>query len=358
MDKKIDNIYKDICDIKNIINVYRDIKCHVKNKRKIELFDNYYTSNICSIKNTLANKSYIPGKYNIFAITKPKLRIVMSQNISDKVVNHLVTRKFLIPYLEKSLIDNNVATRIGKGTKYGLDLCKKYFNILKNKNYYYLKFDISKYFYNIDHEILKNMLSNKICDKDALKILFDIIDSTDESYVNEEIYKLKNSLLTKQPTLEKDINKTPFYAKGKGVPIGNLSSQFLAIYYLNGLDHFIKEKLKIKYYIRYMDDGLIMHKDKEYLKYCLSEIEKYLKRVKLTLNSKTIIGKIDNGINFLGFNFKTKNRKTVIRVNKKCKQNFYKKVKKSDNKIELASYKGHLSYCTSSIYYEGLKKMC
>lgn len=93
------------------------------------------------------------------------------------------------------------------------------------------------------------------------------------------------------------------YKTGKGLPIGNMSSQILAIYYLNKLDHFIKEKLKVKYYIRYMDDFILIHHDKEYLKYCLSEIKQELAKLKLQLNNKTTISEIHQGVNFLGYRF-------------------------------------------------------
>lgn len=98
----------------------------------------------------------MPSKYNIFLIKEPKLRIIMSQNIIDKLINHVVSQYFLINIFESSLIEENVATRKNKGTKQGIILSKKYLNEVKNKNFYILKFDISKYFFNLDHEIIKN----------------------------------------------------------------------------------------------------------------------------------------------------------------------------------------------------------
>src|SRR5574344_498846 len=116
-------------------------------------------------------------------------------------------------------------------------LLRKYLNKIKSNEFYILKCDISKYFYNINHSILKDMLLRKIFDKDILKILFDIIDSTDEEY----IYII----------IEKYCDQDLVYRKGYGLPIGNMTSQILAIFYLSELDHIIKEKFKIKYYIRY-----------------------------------------------------------------------------------------------------------
>ena len=168
----------------------------------------------------------------------------MSQSIKDKVINHLVARYFLINVFEKTLIENNIATRKNKGTHYGLKLFKKYLNIMKNRynNFYILKFDISKYFYNIDHDIVKGLIKNKIKDKKVIGLIDKIIDSTDMEYINKTIIKLNKN--------NEDIS---LYKEGKGFPIENMTSQFIGILYLNELDYFIKEKLKIKYYIRYME---------------------------------------------------------------------------------------------------------
>ena len=130
-----------------------------------------------------------PGKYNIFFIKEPKLRLVMSQNMIDKLINHVVSKYFLVNVFESSLIDTNVATRVNKGSGYGILKLKEYIHNLsfKYNQFYYLKFDIKKYFFNIDHEILKKLLRKKIADRDALELLDRIIDSTDYDYINQRI---------------------------------------------------------------------------------------------------------------------------------------------------------------------------
>jgi hypothetical protein len=152
------------------------------------------------------------------------------------------------------------------------------------------------------------------------------------------------------------INSLPNYQKGKGLPIGNMSSQVLAIMYLNELDHYIKENLKIKYYIRYMDDGIILHQDKEYLKYCLKEIEKIVTKYKLKLNKKTKIYTSKEGFEFLGFRYIIKNGKLILKVKNQTKRKFKRKMKNMEllyqkNKITNEkyiqvknSYLGHLKY--------------
>lgn len=359
MVKRVGNLYNEIIDLKKINKMYLKIKTNTKNKRKIENFENNYVSNTVYIKNILEKKNYKPGKYNIFIIREPKIRLIMSQNITDKIINHLVSQYFLVNIFEKTLINENIATRKNKGTHYGLKLLKKYLNNLKDKNFYVLKFDISKYFFNLDHQIIKDIIRKKIKDKEVLKILDNIIDSTNEEYINLEIKK------------QKEINKLdlPEYNKGKGLPIGNMSSQIIAIMYLNELDHYIKKNLKIKYYIRYMDDGILLHENKEYLEYCLKEIEKILNKYKLKLNNKTKIINIKNGFEFLGFRFFIKNNKVIMKVKNQTKKRFKRKIKKLDNLVNnkkldnkvlkqvQASYIGHLKHGnTNNLIYKTIKK--
>ena len=117
-----------------------------------------------------------------------------------------------------------------------------------------------------------------------------------------------------------EIERIPLYEKGKGLPIGNMTSQIMAVYYLNELDHFIKEKMHAKYYIRYMDDGVLLSNDKEYLKYCLDKIEKVVSKYKLKLNDKTkIINVSKEGIDFLGFRFYVKD-KIIMKVRSDTKK--------------------------------------
>lgn len=345
--KRIGNIYNNILDIKVINDIYRkQVKVNTKNKKKLEVFENNYVSNITYIKNILESKSYKPSKYNIFIIKEPKVRVIMSQNIIDKIINHIVSKYFLIDIFDRMLIEENIATRKNKGTKEGIKLIKKYLNNIKDKKFYILKFDIEKYFYNIDHNILKELLMHKIKDKDVINILYSIIDSTDEDYINKEIDKIK---------LKYNVD-IPYYFKGKGLPIGNMTSQFLAIFYLNELDYYIKNSLKIKYYVRYMDDGILIHENKEYLKYCLNEINKIMSKYKLRLNKKTKIYSYKEGFEFLGFRYIIKNNKVIVKVKNQTKRRFKRKMKilnklLDNNKISYknlkqvkSSYIGHLSY--------------
>lgn len=334
--KRKKNLYNKILDLDVIIDMYDNvIKKNTKNKIKIEQFENYYSENMVMIKDILKSKTYSPDKYNIFFIKEPKLRIIMSQNIKDKIINHLVAKYFLIDSFDSLLIKENCATRIEKGTHYAISLFKKYLNNEKSRYelFYVLKFDINKYFYNIDHELVKKMLNKRIKDKDVLNILCSIIDSTDEGYVNETIEELKVAYQKKLKDHNlndikklKEIKNIPLYKKGKGFPIGNMTSQIIATFYLNDLVHYIKEKLNVKYYVRYMDDGVLIHHDKEYLKYCLEKIKEFLKHYKLELNNKTKIYSSNEGIEFLGFRFIIKN-KIIMKVKNQTKKRFKYKIK-------------------------------
>lgn len=382
--KRYNDLYNEITNIKNIIYIYEnEIKKNTKNKFKIEKFENYLSLNIFNIYNELANQKVKFSNYYIFLIKEPKYRIIMSQTIKDKIINHLVARYFLLKVYEKSLLDSNIATRKGKGPLYGIKLLKRYINILKKeqKEIYYLKCDISKYFYNIDHVVLKNILRKKIKDKKSLELLDQIIDTTNNTYIKDkieelckrEIEKISSLNISNKEKIKKieEINKIPrFNIKGKGIPIGNMTSQAFAIIYLNDLDHYIKEKLNIKYYIRYMDDFVFLHTDKRKLKECYEIINKKLQdEFNLTLNPKTHIGMLKNGLDFLGYKFILKDNKLYLKLRTMIKRRFKKKLKKlsklhRNQKIDSnvldsvhASYYGHFkegnTYC---LYKKIIKK--
>lgn len=380
--KRYNNIYNRIVDINAIIDMYEStIYKNIKNKNKIEKFDKLYPSNIIKIKDTLSSNNYTPGKYNIFLIKEPKIRIIMSQEIEDKIINHLVAKYLLIDIFEKTLSNDNCATRIGKGTHYALSLFKSNYNKYKNKysNFYILKFDISKYFYNIDNGVVKDIIRRKIKDKKSLKIIFSIIDSTDADYVNREINKIKNNEINRINGLNiserekyikiKEIKDIPIYRKGKGCPIGNMSSQIIATFYLNDLDWYIKNELNIKCYTRYMDDGVIIHHDRKYLEYCKSMIREKLIEYKLELNSKTNIYSSEEKIEFLEFKFFINERnKIVMQVSNKTKKKFINKMSMinsqyNNNIISFDEYRsvrdsylGHLGYgCCRGLCYKYIK---
>lgn len=318
----------------NIIQIYeKEVAKNTKNKKKVYQFEKNKMQNIEYIYKALKNPNYNGGNYNIFLIKYPKYRVVMSLNLRDKVINHYFTRYVLMPRLTKYLDNRNVATRKNMGTEAGIKYVKKYLE--QNKKYgkfYILKIDISKYFYTIDHKILKDMLKNDLTPFEY-KYVSQIIDSTNNPCINEQIIKLKEREY--QITDRKqEIERIPIYQSGKGLPIGNMSSQFLSIFYLNALDHKIIHDFHVKHYVRYMDDFLLIHKDKKHLEFCLKEITSILENtylLKLNKN-KTKIYSSDQGFEFLGYRFRIYHKKTIMTLRKESIQRIKKRVKEVNYK--------------------------
>ena len=367
------HLYDDILKYDNALEMYNKIKRSCRNRRAVYEFSLNLNTHIMNILMLLNDRKYKFSRYKIFMIRDPKFRIIMSENIPDKLVNHLVSKHILLPSLESKLIDTNVATRIDKGSGYAFNMFTKYINKLKysKKEIYILKIDIKKYFYNIDHKILMQLVRKYIRDKDALEMLETIIDSTNEEYVNKVITKLKNekieyikklNITDREKAIKlKMIKDIPLYENGKGLPIGNMTSQILAIFYLNDVDHYIKENLGFKYYIRYMDDLLIIDTDLDKLKKSFDLIVKEIRKLNLDINSKSNIYKLSNGISFLGYMFKlNKNNKLIVRYNNKTIRRINKRLKnlyKYDYEKYVksyGSYKGYLYLSNTKLYTDYL----
>ena len=179
--KRKNNLYENIYKLENIIQAFDEVCRNMKNKKKVNEYKDCKCIYVSRIYNDLKNKTYKVGPYNEFTIYEPKERKIVSQGIYDKIINHLVARYILIPALIPKLIKQNVASRENLGTKAGFWYHYKYLNICKINydTFYILKFDIRKFFASIDHDILKQKLRRYIKDEDALKIVFDIIDSVE-----------------------------------------------------------------------------------------------------------------------------------------------------------------------------------
>lgn len=251
-------------------------KCRVSKQHKKDIisFEINLPINLTTLLKTLLSKTYKPSKYKKFKIFEPKERIIEALPYKDRVVLMAFCSNIIEKKLEKSLIYDNVACRKGKGTFFGIQRLHKFLKDYYHKfgeSGYFLKCDIKKYFQSINHEILLKILAKTSLDEEDLWFVDTILQS-------------KN-------------NDTKV-----GLPIGNQTSQWFGLIYLNKVDRLIKEKLRIKYYVRYMDDMILVHNDKEYLKFCKQEIEKCVNNeLELCLNSKTQIGRLKNGIDFLGF---------------------------------------------------------
>lgn len=302
-------------NVYDLIDIYeKEVSGNTKNKRKINIFERNKIENIYDIKNIIESANYVAGKYNIFSINKPKYRIVTSLNVKDKIFNHYIARNILVNKLDKYLDIRNCATRKNMGYDYGIKLLIKYLNEYKKYGrFYILRIDISKYFYSIDHEALKNLLIDKI-DADEYKMVCDIIDSTNREYINKEINYIKDRLIISDKNRTSEIERLAMYEYGKGLPIGNMTSQFLSIFYLYKLDHYIVNNLRLKHMVRYKDDYVILCENKEYLNYALGAIKNILEEeYKLKINDKkTFIVDSYNGIEYFGYIFKINNNRIII----------------------------------------------
>ncbi len=283
----------EIFTFENLYRAHKKCRLSKQHKREVIQFEIDLSKNITNLIKEFQNKTYKVGKYREFTIYEPKKRLIEALSYKDRVVLMCFCEHSIIPRIEKRLIFDNVSCRKGKGTLFGIKrlekfLKKEYFKE-GNNDIYYLKCDIKKYFPSINHSILIEKLK---------KIGF----SKDEMWFIEKIIK-------EQPNID------------VGLPLGNLSSQWFSLFYLDRIDRFIREELKIKGYVRYMDDMILIHRDKKYLQICLDKIKEIcLNELNLSLNDKTQIGKISNGIDFLGFNHSlTKNGKVIRKLRSSSK---------------------------------------
>lgn len=266
---------EEIFTFNNLYESYKMCRRSKQHRGEVIRFEINLSTNIYSLMKNIEAKKYKLGMYKKFYIYEPKERLIEALPFKDRIVIRCFCDSVLKPKIEKRLIYDNAACRKNKGTSFAIKRLDGFLRheYLKKKNndIYFLKCDIKKYFSNIDHNILLNILKR--------------IDFSDD-----EIWFIKK-LVLEQP----DSNL-------KGLPLGNQSSQWFALLYLNEIDHFIKENLKIKGYVRYMDDMILIHRDKNYLNECLTIIRNLCKtKLNLELNNKTQIGMVKNGIDFLGY---------------------------------------------------------
>lgn len=250
------------------------------------------------IKRLLESKQFNVSPYNQFKVYEPKERVVEAGSFKDKIVQHSLCDNVLLPALQSEFIQTNVAGQAGKGTLYGLDCLRAHMLLAYNKYGYdcwIVKADITKYFYSIDHEILKDIVKYFVSDDDVWWLCEKFIDSTD----------------------------------GLGLPLGNQVTQVFALLFLSGLDHFITGELGVKYYGRYMDDFYLIVKNKLYATYCLHAIKEFISTLGLELNGKTQVIPFKNGIKYCGFHtYITRYGKCIRKLTNEKKRAAKKKYKK------------------------------
>jgi len=263
------HVFEKISSLENLFLAWNEFKKGKSQRTDMQTYSVCLEDNLFELQSKLASGEWVHGGYETFLVHDPKLRQIHKASVADRILHHAVWR-VLEPIFEKNFIFDSWSCRVDKGTH---NAVRRLHSQLQKMSYvnrgtvWILKCDIKKYFANIDHDILFNLLGKNISDKDTLSLLNKIINSF-----------------------------TP------GIPLGNLTSQLFANIYLNQLDHFVKEKLKIKIYLRYCDDFVLVSNSKTELLEMVEKIDEFLKiKLKLTLHpNKVFIRPFHHGLDWLG----------------------------------------------------------
>jgi len=298
------DLYSELCSFRNMELAYRKARKNKRYKKASQDFEFNLESNLLRLKHELETFDYKPKPLKTFVIRDPKTRHISASHFRDRVVHHALCN-IIQPIFERTFIHDSYANRIGKGTIKAIerfDLFKRkvsqngrLVNKPNDSNMivgYVLKADIKHYFDTVDHEILTGLIRHKINDGNVMGLIQKIIDN--------------------------HAAKCP----KKGMPIGNLTSQFFANLCLNELDYFIKHELKARFYIRYVDDFVILHESKVVLELWKRKIEGFLKTLRLDLHpEKSKIFPFHKGTKLLGYkafyHYKLLKRSNIRTINKR-----------------------------------------
>lgn len=321
-----DNFYNKVISLENLFSAWSEFRKNKNNKQDIQEYKFTLEDSVFELHKRLKEKTWMPDEYIAFYIKDPKLRHIHKATVRDRVFNQALFR-VLYQIFDPIFIFDSFSCRVDKGVHKGSERLQIYARKL-SKNYkkpiYALKCDVRKFFDNISHDTMFKLIKRRVSDPDVLNIIKLIIDS--------------------------------FHVKsGKGLPLGNVTSQLFANIYLNELDQFVKHQLKVKYYVRYCDDFIILHEDKDFLLEMVGKIDIFLKtKLDLVLHpNKIIIRKLSEGIDFLGYivmpYFKVvrnTTKKRILRKIKNAKSRLEKNLitEESFDHI-LQSYLGILKHC-------------
>ena len=314
--------FEKIISVENLLLAWKEFLRGKRNKKDVQEFQLHFMDNVLSLHQDLKNKTYVHGGYYAFKISDPKPRDIHKATVRDRLLHHAIYR-VLYPYFDSKFIHDSYSCRLEKGTHRAIDRFRDFHRkVSKNntKTCWILKCDIRKFFANIDHKILKEILSRTVLDADILWLLGQVIDSfSSNTHMRDSV----NVSLV-------------------GLPLGNLTSQLLVNIYMNEFDQFVKRKLKVKHYIRYADDFVVLSQDKEYLQNTLEQMKEFLEN-KLKLNmhpDKVYIKTIASGVDFLGWVSFPKHR--VLRTS--TKRRMLKKLKNNPKEETRQSYLGMLGH--------------
>ncbi|NBD33958.1 MAG: RNA-dependent DNA polymerase [Cyanobacteria bacterium] len=281
--KRYGNLYPQIIEFENLFLAARKAQKGKRFRENVLAFNYHLEGELVRLQQELTQKTYQPGDYRTFHIKEPKTRMISAAPYRDRVVHHALCN-IILPIFEQTFIRDSYANRVGFGTHRALER----FTQFARSSRYVLQCDLKKYFPSIDHAILKQLLRRKLKCRDTLWLIDTIIDNSNEQLAVVEYFPGDDLL-------------TPLQQR-RGLPIGNLTSQFFANVYLNGFDHFVKEQLKAKKYVRYVDDFALFDDDWQLLVEARRAVAEYLTKLRLKIHPiKSQLFETKHGANFLGF---------------------------------------------------------
>lgn len=341
---KIKNVFDEIFSIDNLYAALEDASQGRRYNKDALIYNLDVWAMVQEIRNEIFNGTYSIDRYYIFYVYEPKKRMIMSISFKHRIVQWAIYR-VINPVLVKGYIEDSYGCIPGRGSLSAMQRLK-YWVVMasrKEEQWFYLKLDISKYFYRISHRVLKKILAKKIKDKRLLKVLYSIIDC------EHTPFGLPLGRSPGDVPLEERLFDV-------GMPIGNLLSQLFANVYLNELDQYCKRELQIRFYIRYMDDVIILCNSKLQLRIWKDQIEQFLlQELELHLNKKTCIRPIGQGIEFVGYRIWAERvvirKSTTLRIRRALRGMSAKytdyKITMQDFSETLQSYLGMLEHCNS-----------
>ncbi len=329
--KTFKNLFHQIASFENLLLAAQNAAKGKREKSYVIEFFFKLEENLYQIQNELSESTYQPGRYRTFRIYDPKPRMISAAPFRDRVVHHALMN-IIGPLLERSFIFDSYANRVGKGTHKAI---RRYQKFLR-KYSFALKCDIKQYFPSIDHTILKSLARKRLGCKKTLSLIDTIIDASNFQE-GENSYFPQDDLFT------------PFDRR-KGLPIGNLTSQFFANYYLDPLDHFVQQQLGCCAYVRYVDDFVLFSNSKKILHHWKKRIADFLQQYRLNLHpTRCNVYSAQNGNQFLGqLIFRTHRRLSSENVHKfKKRFNEWQKYPCDNAEQRIASWMGHANQANS-----------
>ena len=297
-------MYKNICDLENLYNSFRRAQLDNHYKRKVCVFAFSLEENINRLHWELSNNRYAPQPYTYFVLHDPKTRNIAAPAFRDRVVQHSLVEE-IQPLFEKQFIYDSYACRVDKGTHLAASRLKKF--LMASRSIYgketpifTLQCDIRKFFKSISWDILLEIIEKTIPCPQTYELIHKIMTTHNHNPRSTTLSTSQSSLFEPQDIMQvSGINTN----KRIGLPIGNLTSQLFANIYLNELDHFVKDRLKLRWYGRYMDDFYILHTDKKFLREMSNEINNFLnQKLALSLHPhKLTVKNVKDGVPFVGY---------------------------------------------------------